>query len=82
MGVTPAAISHQIKELEDQIGVALFTRTSRSMTLTREGEILSTAASESLEMLARAVKRIKGSKNCRQAASRYLNRPRSRNSAP
>ena len=63
MGVTPAAISHQIKELEDQIGVALFTRTSRSMTLTREGEILSTAASESLEMLARAVKRIKRLEN-------------------
>ncbi len=63
MGVTPAAISHQIKELEDQIGVALFTRTSRSMVLTREGDILSTAAAESLEMLARAVKRIKRLEN-------------------
>ena len=63
MGVTPAAISHQIKELEDQIGVALFTRTSRSMVLTREGDILSTAATESLETLARAVKRIKRLEN-------------------
>lgn len=63
MGVTPAAISHQIKELEDQIGVALFTRTSRSMVLTREGEILSTAAAESLDTLARAVKRIKRLEN-------------------
>ena len=63
MGVTPAAISHQIKELEDQIGVALFTRTSRSMVLTREGDILSTAAAESLETLARAVKRIKRLEN-------------------
>jgi LysR family transcriptional regulator, glycine cleavage system transcriptional activator len=63
MGVTPAAISHQIKELEDQIGVALFTRTSRSMTLTREGEILSAAAAESLDTLSRAVKRIKRLEN-------------------
>jgi LysR family transcriptional regulator, glycine cleavage system transcriptional activator len=63
MGVTPAAISHQIKELEDQIGVALFTRTSRSMALTREGEILSSAAAESLDTLSRAVKRIKRLEN-------------------
>jgi LysR family transcriptional regulator, glycine cleavage system transcriptional activator len=63
MGVTPAAISHQIKELEDQIGVALFTRTSRSMVLTREGEILSSAAAESLDTLSRAVKRIKRLEN-------------------
>ena len=66
MAVTPAAISHQIKELEDQIGVALFTRTSRSMALTREGEILATAAAESLEMLTRAVKRIKRLENRKQ----------------
>ena len=63
MGVTPAAISHQIKELEDQIGAALFTRTSRSMALTREGEILATAAAESLDTLSRAVKRIKRLEN-------------------
>ncbi len=63
MAVTPAAISHQIKELEEQIGVALFNRTSRSMVLTREGEILSVAAIESLETLSRAVKRIKRLEN-------------------
>ncbi|MDE2385889.1 MAG: transcriptional regulator GcvA [Alphaproteobacteria bacterium] len=59
LGVTPAAISHQIKEIEDQLGVSLFLRTSRSMALTREGEILATASAESLEMLGRAIKRIK-----------------------
>ncbi|NMD08033.1 MAG: LysR family transcriptional regulator, partial [Phyllobacteriaceae bacterium] len=47
LGVTPAAISHQIKELERQLGISLFPRTSRSMRLTREGEILHTAAHES-----------------------------------
>ena len=59
LGVTPAAISHQIKEIEDQLGLSLFNRTSRSMILTREGEILSTAAAESLEMMARAIKRVR-----------------------
>ncbi len=59
IGVTPAAISHQIKELEDVIGAPLFIRTSRSMRLTREGEILHTAAHDSLETLSRALFRIK-----------------------
>lgn len=66
LGVTPAAISHQIKELEALLGTALFTRTSRSMRLTREGDILHTAAHESLEVLSRALLRIKRLENRQQ----------------
>ena len=66
MAVTPAAISHQIKELEDQIGVSLFARTSRTMRLTREGEILRTAAIESLEALTRALQKIRKLENQKQ----------------
>jgi LysR family transcriptional regulator, glycine cleavage system transcriptional activator len=66
MGVTPAAISNQIKELEDQLGVELFIRTSRSMRLTKEGEILRMAATESLETLAKALHRIKRLENRNQ----------------
>jgi LysR family transcriptional regulator, glycine cleavage system transcriptional activator len=66
MGVTPAAISNQIKELEDQLGVQLFQRTSRSMRLTREGEILSVAAHESIEVLTRALLRLKRLENRNQ----------------
>lgn len=66
LGVTPAAISHQIKELEGLMGVPLFTRTSRSMRLTRQGEILQTAAHESLEVLSRALLRIKRLENRQQ----------------
>jgi LysR family transcriptional regulator, glycine cleavage system transcriptional activator len=66
MGVTPAAISNQIKEMEDQLGVELFIRTSRSMRLTKEGEILRLAASESLETLANALHRIKRLENRNQ----------------
>ncbi len=66
MGVTPAAISNQIAELEDQLRVTLFIRTSRTMRLTREGEILSTAASESLETLAKSLHRLKRLENRNQ----------------
>ncbi|TIU15716.1 MAG: LysR family transcriptional regulator, partial [Mesorhizobium sp.] len=31
LGLTPAAVSHQIKEIEDQLGIVLFTRTSRTI---------------------------------------------------
>jgi LysR family glycine cleavage system transcriptional activator len=55
--LTPAAISHQIKEFEDQLGVELFHRTSRTMRLTEAGEILHMAAIEALTGLTRAVSR-------------------------
>jgi LysR family transcriptional regulator, glycine cleavage system transcriptional activator len=59
IGVTPAAISNQIKELEEQTQVSLFQRTSRTMRLTREGEILYEAAHESIEILSRALHRVR-----------------------
>jgi len=59
LNVTPAAISHQIKELEEQIGASLFQRSSRSMTLTREGQILRAAVGEALDGLIRALQRIR-----------------------
>jgi len=57
LGLTAAAVSHQIKEMEDQFGMALFTRTSRTMHLTKAGEILLGASSEALDILNRAVAR-------------------------
>jgi len=38
--LTQAAVSHQIRSLEDQIGVELFHRGSRKIILTKEGEKL------------------------------------------
>jgi LysR family transcriptional regulator, glycine cleavage system transcriptional activator len=66
IGVTPAAVSNQIAELENQLGLTLFIRTSRSMRLTREGEILSVASAESLETLAKALHRLKRLENRNQ----------------
>ncbi|MGU3398125.1 LysR family transcriptional regulator [Brucellaceae bacterium D45D] len=37
---TPSAVSMQIKKLEEQIGVSVFERDARSVTLTGDGEIL------------------------------------------
>ncbi|MBX2880214.1 MAG: LysR family transcriptional regulator [Granulosicoccus sp.] len=37
---TPSAISMQVKKLEDQVGRALFSRDSRSVSLTDDGELL------------------------------------------
>ncbi len=40
LGVTPTAISHQIRTLEEQLGVALFVRKTRNVVLTEEGKRL------------------------------------------
>ncbi len=63
LNVTPAAISHQIKELEDQLGMVLFHRTSRTMALTRPGEVLRSAVSDSLETLSHALQRMRQLEN-------------------
>jgi len=57
LGLTPAAVSHQIKEFEDQLGVSLFARTSRSVRLTEAGSVLFEASGDALGLLNRAVAR-------------------------
>lgn len=57
VGLTPAAVSYQIKELEEQLGVTLFVRNSRSIQLTAAGAELHRAAVEALGTLQRALGR-------------------------
>lgn len=57
LGLTPAAVSHQIKEIEDQLGVSLFSRTSRTIRLTPAGAILLDATVEALDLMQRAAAR-------------------------
>ena len=40
IGVTPSALSHSLRALEDRLGVRLFNRTTRSVGLTEAGERL------------------------------------------
>ncbi len=60
LGVTPAAVSNQIRTLEDQMGVRLFTRTSRTVRLTGKGQILLAGVSEAFTTLGRTFERIGG----------------------
>lgn len=57
LGLTPAAVSHQIKELEDQLGMALFARTSRTVRLTEAGAVMFEASTDAIDLLSRAVSR-------------------------
>ncbi|MGJ7527564.1 LysR substrate-binding domain-containing protein [Variovorax sp. GB1P17] len=57
VGLTPAAVSYQIKEIEDQLGVVLFTRTSRTIQLTPAGAVMFEATADALDILQRAAGR-------------------------
>jgi LysR family transcriptional regulator of beta-lactamase len=51
--VTQAAVSHQVKALEDHIGRALFRRTARGLVLTDEGVALAPTVAESFARIER-----------------------------
>jgi DNA-binding transcriptional LysR family regulator len=51
LGVTPSAVSQTIRALEARIGVALFTRTTRSVGLTEAGERFLARAKPAFEEL-------------------------------
>jgi LysR family transcriptional regulator of beta-lactamase len=53
--VTPAAVGHQVKALEDHFGVALFHRTARGLVLTDEGARLAPPVGAAFGQLVRAV---------------------------
>lgn len=51
LNLTPSAVSHQIKSLEELLGTALFTRTTRDLNLTPAGEEYLALTDEVLQML-------------------------------
>jgi LysR family glycine cleavage system transcriptional activator len=55
LGVTPAAVSHQVKMLEDHIGIALFQRVNRQLVLTEAGEACLPGIRAAFEGLASAI---------------------------
>ncbi|HMR30392.1 MAG TPA: transcriptional regulator GcvA [Geminicoccaceae bacterium] len=54
--VTPAAISHQVKGLEEQLGVALFTRLPRGLVLGDAGRAMLPELARGFDHFARAVR--------------------------
>ena len=59
LNVTQAAVSHQIRVLEEQLGVPLFQRTTRSLSLTVSGQQLLPAAIAAFSQLEQAVARVR-----------------------
>jgi LysR family glycine cleavage system transcriptional activator len=60
LNVTPAAISHQIKGLEDVLGVKLFRRAKRAVWLTEAGQAVLPELREGFDRLANAMDRLRG----------------------
>jgi LysR family glycine cleavage system transcriptional activator len=55
LSVTPTAVSHQIKLLEESLGLILFHRLTRALELTAQGEAMLPKVREGLECFAGAV---------------------------
>jgi len=59
LNVTPAAVSHQIKALEDFLGVKVFLRHNRTLELTEPARVALPKLREGFDALARAVERLR-----------------------
>ena len=57
--VTPAAISHQVRTLEDYLGVPLFRRSGRRVLLTEAGQILLPDLRRSFDLMEAAMGQVK-----------------------
>jgi DNA-binding transcriptional LysR family regulator len=66
LSVTPAAVSKQVRELEDYLGTALFVRSGRAVTLTADGEMFKDAAQLSLINIHQAAERLRKKMPARQ----------------
>ena len=54
-GISPQAASHAVMQLEKELGVRLFHRTTRKLSLTEEGERLLDSVAPALAMFATAL---------------------------
>jgi DNA-binding transcriptional LysR family regulator len=55
LGVTPAAVSRNVAVLERNLGVRLFQRSSRSLTITEDGERFLASVSDGVEAIQSAI---------------------------
>lgn len=60
MGLTPAAVSRGVGRLEDRLGIRLFTRTTRSMSLTSDGRLYFEQCRAALAQIENAEKSMTG----------------------
>ena len=60
LGLTQAAVSYQIRQLEERLGVALFRREKRRVTLTDPGRRAAAASTRALDDLDAAFAELRG----------------------
>lgn len=84
LGVTRSAVSHSIKSLEQRLGVRLFNRTTRSVSLTEAGERLAARLRPAVSSIVEALREANDSRevpsgtvrvNASDAAIRMILRP-------
>ena len=70
LNVTQSAVSHQLRELEDKLGTAIFVRSGRRMLLTPAGRLLVEAAGQVLDAIGQVEARVvaAGAQHRRRAA--------------
>jgi LysR family transcriptional regulator, glycine cleavage system transcriptional activator len=66
LSLTPSAVSHQVKELEEQLGVSLFQRRTRSVVLTPVGRQLLDDLEPALGALSTAIERTRNTSGARR----------------
>lgn len=60
LNVTQAAVSHQVKLLEERLGTALFKRLPRGLMITAEGEALLPVMRDAFDRMANMLERLEG----------------------
>ena len=65
LSVSHAAVSQQLRALEQHLGVSLFDRSGRAMKLTGDGDILAQACADGFASIARAVALVTGAEAAR-----------------
>lgn len=63
LAVTPTAISHQIRSLEDHIGLVVFERRTRQVVLTEAGQILYPVLRDGFDSFVAVLYRLRKTKN-------------------
>ena len=69
LNITPTAISHQISNLEDRLGVLLFERKTRPVSLTYEGIRFADVVHKALQQIADVAEEISGSRSVLRVAA-------------
>lgn len=75
LGMSPSAVSHAVKAVEDRLGQPLFVRTTRSVALTEAGASFVASIGPALATVEESIERVRAAKG-RVAGLLRLNAPR------